>query len=71
MERALPRRAGDGRIFERAGAGTPDSAPFLADNECERFERYSQKLLLHAGQDELLAELERDDLRAAEHSTEF
>ena len=70
MERAFP----DGQemvVFLNELALGPDSAPFLADNECERFERYSQKLLLHAGQDELLAELERDDVRAAEHSTEF
>ena len=70
MERAFP----DGQemvVFLNELALGPDSAPFLADNECERFEQYSQKLLLHAGQDELLAELERDDVRAAEHSTEF
>ena len=70
MERAFP----DGQemvVFLNELALGPDSAPFLADNECERFEQYSQKLLLHAGQDELLTELERGDLRAAEHSTEF
>ena len=49
----------------------PDSAPYLAENECERFEQYSQKLLLHQGNDEILAELERDDIRAGEHSAEF
>src|SRR5699024_3783461 len=59
MERAFP----DGQemvVFVNELALGPDSAPFLADNECERFEQYSQKLLLHAGEDELLAELERD-----------
>ncbi len=29
------------------------------------------KLLLHGGEDELLAELQRDDVRGAEHSAEF
>ncbi|MFR3225959.1 MAG: hypothetical protein ACLTNY_03220 [Blautia massiliensis (ex Durand et al. 2017)] len=58
-------------VFVNELALGPDSAPFLADNECERFEQYSQKLLLHAGEDELLAELERDDLRAEEHSADF
>ena len=38
---------------------------------CERFEQYSEKLLLHGGEDELLAELQRDDVRAGEHSAEF
>ena len=45
--------------------------PYLAENECERFEQYSQKLLLQGGEDELLAELQRDDVRAGEHSAEF
>ena len=70
MERAFP----DGQemvVFVNELALGPDSAPFLADNECERFEQYSQKLLLHAREDELLAELERDDLRAGEHSADF
>ena len=70
MERAFP----DGQemvVFVNELALGPDSAPFLADNECERFEQYSQKLLLHAGEDELLAELQRDDLRAEEHSHDF
>ena len=70
MERAFP----DGQemvVFVNELALGPDSAPFLADNECERFEQYSQKLLLHAGEDELLAELQRDDIRAEEHSTDF
>lgn len=70
MERAFP----DGQemvVFVNELALGPDSAPFLADNECERFEQYSQRLLLHAGEDELLAELQRDDIRAEEHSREF
>ena len=70
MERALP----DGQemvVFVNELALGPDSAPYLADNECERFEQYSKRLLLHQGEDELLAELERDDLRAGEHSTDF
>ena len=70
MERAFP----DGQemvVFVNELALGPDSAPFLADNECERFDLYSQKLLLHAGEDALLAELQRDDLRAEEHSTDF
>ena len=58
-------------VFVNELALGPDSAPYLAENECERFEQYSQKLLLHQGDDEILAELERDDLRAEEHSAEF
>lgn len=49
----------------------PDSAAYLADNECERFETYSKRLLLHSGQDDILAELQRDDIRQGEHSMEF
>ena len=50
----------------------PDSAPFLAENECEAgLSNYSEKLLLTGGEDELLAELQRDDVRGAEHSAEF
>ena len=70
MERAFP----DGQemvVFVNELALGPDSAPFLAENECERFEHYSSKLLLHGGEDELLAELQRDDIRAGEHSAEF
>ena len=70
MERSFP----DGQemvVFVNELALGPDSAAYLAENECERFESYSQKLLLHAGQDELLAELQRDDIRAGEHSAEF
>ena len=69
MERAFP----DGQemvVFVNELALGPDSAPFLAENECERFEQYSRKLLLQ-NDDELLAELQRDDLRAGEHSAEF
>ena len=58
-------------VFVNELALGPDSAPFLAENECERFEQYSEKLLLHGGEDELLAELQRDDVRGAEHSVEF
>ena len=70
MEQAFP----DGQemvVFVNELALGPDSAPFLAENECERFEQYSSKLLLHGGEDELLAELQRDDIRAGEHSAEF
>ena len=49
----------------------PDSAPFLAENECERFEKYTKTLLLNENQDQLLAELDRDDLRQSEHSRDF
>ena len=69
MERAFP----DGQemvVFVNELALGPDSAPFLAENECERFEQYSQKLLLH-NEDDLLAELDRDALRAGEHSADF
>lgn len=58
-------------VFVNELALGPDSAPFLAENECERFEQYSQKLLLHQGEDEIMAELQRDDIRAEEHSAEF
>ena len=58
-------------VFVNELALGPDSAPFLAENDCERFEQYSQKLLLQGGEDELLAELQRDDIRAGEHSAEF
>ena len=58
-------------VFVNELALGPDSAPYLAENECERFEQYSQKLLLHQGDDEILAELERDDIRAEEHGAEF
>ena len=42
-------------VFVNELALGPDSAPFLAENDCERFEQYSEKLLLHGGEDELLA----------------
>ncbi len=58
-------------VFVNELALGPDSAPFLAENDCERFEQYSEKLLLHGGEDELLAELQRDDIRSEEHSAEF
>lgn len=58
-------------VFVNELALGPDSAPFLAENECERFEQYSEKLLLHGGEDELLAELQLDDVRGTEHSVEF
>ncbi|MDD6319531.1 MAG: ATP-binding protein [Oscillospiraceae bacterium] len=70
MERAFP----DGQemvVFVNELALGPDSAAYLAENECERFEQYSRKLLLHAGQDALLEELARDDIRAGEHSADF
>ena len=58
-------------VFVNELALGPDSAPWLADNECPRFEEYSRRLLLRQGEDELLAELSRDDLRAGEHSADF
>lgn len=58
-------------VFVNELALGPDSAPFLAENECERFEQYSEKLLLHGGEDELLAELQLDDACGTEHSVEF
>lgn len=70
MERAFA----DGQemiVFVNELALGPDSAAFLADNECERFDEYSHRLLLNAGKDELLAELTRDDLRQGEGSREF
>lgn len=58
-------------VFVNELALGPDSAPFLAENECERFEEYSARLLLHRGEDEILAELARDDIRSGEHSADF
>ena len=58
-------------VFVNELALGPDSAPFLAENECERFEEYSKTLLLNENQDRLLAELERDDIRQSEHSADF
>ncbi|MGN0976266.1 MAG: ATPase, partial [Gemmiger sp.] len=58
-------------VFVNELALGPDSAPYLAENDCERFERYSRRLLLEAGRDALLAELERDDLRQEEYSQDF
>ena len=58
-------------VFVNELALGPDSAAFLAENECERFTQYSQRLLLHEGQDALLAELERNDLRQGEGSLAF
>lgn len=58
-------------VFVNELALGPDSAAYLADNECERFETYSKRLLLHSGQDDILAELQRDDIRQGEHSMEF
>ena len=58
-------------VFVNELALGPDSAAYLADNECERFETYSKRLLLHSGQDDILAELQRDDIRQGEHSIEF
>ena len=70
MERAFA----DGQemvVFVNELALGPDSAAFLSDNECERFDEYSHRLLLQAGKDELTALLERDDLRQSEGSREF
>lgn len=58
-------------VFVNELALGPDSAPFLAENECERFEKYSRTLLLDDSHDELLAELERNDIRQGEHSNDF
>ena len=58
-------------VFVNELALGPDSAPFLAENECLRFDKYSKTLLLDEKRDELLAELERDELRRSEHSQDF
>ena len=58
-------------VFVNELALGPDSAAFLAENECERFDKYSRSLLLNQKQDELMAELERDDLRRSEGSLDF
>ena len=70
MERAFPDTQ-EMVVFVNELALGPDSAAFLAENECERFTQYSQSLLLNQKQDELLAELERDDLRRSEGSLAF
>lgn len=58
-------------VFVNELALGPDSAAFLSENECERFDKYSRSLLLNQKQDALLAELERDDLRRSEGSLAF
>ena len=58
-------------VFVNELALGPDSASFLAENECLRFDKYSKTLLLDEKRDELLAELERDELRRSEHSQDF
>ena len=70
MERAFPDTQ-EMVVFVNELALGPDSAAFLAENECERFTKYSQSLLLNQKQDALLAELERDDLRRSEGSLAF
>ena len=70
MERAFPDTQ-EMVVFVNELALGPDSAAFLAENECERFTKYSQNLLLNQKQDALLAELERDDLRRSEGSLAF
>lgn len=70
MERAFTNQQ-EMVVFVNELALGPDSAPFLAENECERFETYSKTLLLDSNHDELLAELERNDLRQGEHSADF
>ena len=70
MERAFPDTQ-EMVVFVNELALGPDSAAFLAENECERFTQYSRSLLLNQKQDALLAELERDDLRRSEGSLAF
>ena len=70
MERAFP----DGQemvVFINELALGPDSAAFLAENECERFDIYSKRLLLHEEDDDILAELDRDEIRQHEGSADF
>ncbi len=74
MERAF----GEGQemvVFVNELALGPDSAPFLAENDCERFTAYSKRLLLAEGQNELDAELDaelnRNDRLQNEHSRAF
>lgn len=70
MERAFP----DGQemvVFINELALGPDSAAFLAENECERFDIYSKRLLLHEDEDDILAELNRDEIRQHEGSADF
>lgn len=68
--RAFGEEAQELVVFVNELALGPDSAPFLAENECERFARYSRVLLLRE-EDPLLAELARDDVRAQEHMQDF
>ena len=49
----------------------PDSAPFIADNGCERYYRYNQSLLVGSRRAALRQQLEQDAIRGDEHSREF
>ena len=49
----------------------PDSAPFIADNGCERYYRYNQSLLVGSRRAALRQQLEQDVIRGDEHSREF
>ena len=71
-ERCLSRKAGIVRCCLNCPPFTAASRITKNGMYCTLVrEQYSQKLLLHQGDDEILAELERDDIRAEEHSAEF
>ena len=44
---------------------------FLAENECERFQKYNQELLLGTKKAELLSELREGARRSEEHIRDF
>ncbi|MDD4850154.1 MAG: hypothetical protein PHO10_05580, partial [Gemmiger sp.] len=79
MERAFPADGtGGGQemvVFVNELTLGPDSAPFLAENECERFTAYSRQLLLSDDAQgpaaQLDAELAREDIRQGEGSLDF
>ncbi len=49
----------------------PDSAPFIADNGCERFDRYSQTLLIGSRAAAIRQALDHDEARSKEHHLDF
>ena len=49
----------------------PDSAPFIADNGCERYPGYNQSLLVGSRRAALRQQLAQDEIRSDEHSHEF
>lgn len=47
------------------------SSAYLAENECGRYQKYNQELLLGTKREELLSELRTGDIRSKEHIRDF